>query len=83
MKKYILYLFLVVISNPYEGIDYSQVNTYDVNYCSGQYCPDTGDSSETDWDAIDAEQVEDLEEDLKEEYKEEQPLIFPVDFFKA
>lgn len=34
--KYLVYVFLVVIANPYEDIDYNKINSYDIDqeYCS-------------------------------------------------
>lgn len=67
MKKLILYLFLMVISNPYQGINYNQINVYDVNYCS-DYCYN---QNNDDWDYF-----EDDEEEIEEVDKEDKPLIF-------
>lgn len=85
MKKYLLYLFLIVISNPYEGIDYNKVNVYDVNYCS-DYCYNQNDSNYAYFDD-EEEQVEESRdiEELEDEYRDEfesdkKRYIFPVDF---
>lgn len=72
MKKLILYLFLVVITNPYEGINYNQINSYDVNYCEGYYCPDTG----KDYDYMEEEEIEEIEEELIDL----KPLVLDLDF---
>jgi hypothetical protein len=89
MKKLLLYLFLIVISDPYKDIQYDQINVYDVNYCS-EYCYNQNDSNwnyfeDAEPEEIDEEDREEVEESIKEEFKfeEEKPLIFPVDFFQT
>jgi hypothetical protein len=74
-----LYVFLIVISDPYKGLDYNKVNVYDVNYCSGQCYNQSNDEYEYD----EEEDEEEWEDDIKDEYeKDDKPLIFPVDFWK-
>lgn len=58
----ILICFTVVITNPYEGIDYNEINVYEVNYCVGEYCPDKGSNyAFSDWE-------------IEEEFEEEREL---------
>jgi hypothetical protein len=59
MKTFLLYLFLIVISNPYEGINYNEINSYDVNYCS-DYCYNQNDS-ETYQEFQEEEEVDEFE----------------------
>ena len=65
----ILYLFLVVITNPYEGMNYEKINVYDVNYCN-YYCNnnDSYERSQEDW------------EEIKNILKKDDSFIFDVDF---
>jgi hypothetical protein len=75
--RLLLYIFLVVISNPYEGLDYNKINVYDLNYCSGSYCSDSDPNYYHD--LFREEEEENFEEEEQEE-ENEKPLIFSVDF---
>ena len=72
INKLILYVFLIVISNPYQGIDYDKVNVYDVNYCTN-YCANQNNSS---WDYLEEEEIEQVKWE-----KEDKPLKFDLDFW--
>ncbi|MDD3412625.1 MAG: hypothetical protein PHY47_01365 [Lachnospiraceae bacterium] len=80
--RFLLIVFLLVISDPYKDIDYAAINTYDINY-SNHYQSDGNESYDSDY--LDSEEVEEIEEDVKDEYRyeEQKPLIFPVDFFNS
>lgn len=75
--RLLLYIFLVVISNPYEGIDYNKINVYEVNYCSGNYCPDSDPNYYHD---LFREEEKEIYEEEREEEIEKKPLIFNLDF---
>lgn len=74
MKKSI-FTFLIVISNPYEGLDYNKINVYEVNYCN-YYCPQYQEK-EIYYSSI--------EDELRDEYEDEldRPLIFNLDFWNT
>ena len=69
MARLILIVFLLVISDPYKGINYNQVNVYDVNYCDGYYCPDR-----------DPNYYYDLDKEEENFEEEELPLMLNLDF---
>ena len=73
MKKQLL-VFVLVVTNPYQGLDYNKINVYDVNYCS-DYCYNPDEDYSSYYDTF--------EEDIKEEFEQEdKPLIFDLDFWK-
>lgn len=77
MKIFLFYLFLLVITDPYRGINYNQVNTYQVNYCS-HYCYDQNYKENDHFNRYDED--EDWEDEINEEFRnEEKPLIFDLD----
>ena len=49
MRHWFLFLFLLVITDPYEGIDYEAINVYDLrdnkSYSIKVYGPELGDDS--------------------------------------
>jgi len=69
IRIFILICFLIVITDPYKGLKYNEVNVYDVNYCSGKYCPD----QVIIYDYMEEEEIEEIEE-------EDKPLIINHDF---
>ena len=72
MKKNLLAV-LIVVTDPYSGLDYNKINVYEVNYCN-YYCPEY--QKEERYSSS-------FEDDLKEEYRDEEdrPLIFDLDFW--
>lgn len=80
MKKILLYVFLIVISDPYRGINYNQINVYDVNYCSN-YCYNQNDKDYAYFDNEDVEEIEDdyRDEEDSEDSEDNMPLIFNLD----
>jgi hypothetical protein len=75
-----LYVFLIVITDPYKGINYNEINVYDVNYCS-DYCYN---QNRDDWAYFEEreEEIEELEDEYrdKDHYEEnDKPLIFNLD----
>lgn len=69
-----VFIFLIVVTNPYEGLDYNKLNVYNVNYCN-YYCYKPEEDYTSSFDSF--------EDEIKEEYEdeEEKPLIFDVDFW--
>lgn len=80
--RLLLYIFLVIISNPYEGIDYNKINVYEVNYCRGDYCPDSDPNYYHDlFREEERESDEENDDDFEEEKRiNKKPLIFNLDF---
>lgn len=80
MKIFMFYLFLLVITDPYKGINYNEINVYKVNYCSN-YCDNQNDDNYTYFDEEDEiEEIDEWEYEIKEEYQyEDKPLIFDLD----
>lgn len=79
ISKLLLIIWLVVITNPYEGINYKEINVYDVNYCS-EYCYNQNIHYSDYFE--DEEEVEELEDEYRDEYEDdEKPLIFDLDSF--
>lgn len=76
-KLLFFYLFLLVITDPYRGINYNQINVYEVNYCS-DYCYN---QNNNDWNYFE-EEPEEIEDEYRDEYEEyDKPLIFDLDSF--
>lgn len=71
-----IFVFLIVVTNPYEGLDYNKINVYDVNYCN-YHCYRPEENYNTFYDSI--------EEEIKNEFEDEEdkPLIFDVDFWNT
>lgn len=79
MKILFLYVFLLVITDPYKGLDYKKINVYDVNYCS-DYCYNQNTHYSDYYE--DDEEIEEIEDEDRDEYEEdEKPLIFNLDSF--
>lgn len=84
MKQWLLYVFLIVISDPYQGLDYNKINVYNVNYCS-DYCYNQNVHYSDYFEDDEPEEIEDeWEDDIKDQYsrEEDKPLIFGLDFWK-
>lgn len=69
-----IFAFVLVITNPYEGLDYNKLNVYDVNYCN-YYCYNPKEDYSSFYDSLDEEIRDEFEDE------EEKPLIFDLDFW--
>jgi hypothetical protein len=69
---------MLIVSDPYKGLDYNKINTYETNYCSN-YC----DSQKDDYsDYFEEEEIEELEDEYRDsdDFEENNiPLIFNID----
>ena len=80
LRLLVIYLFVLVITDPYKGINYNEINVYDVNYCS-DYCYN---QNNDDWDYFEEEEIEEIENNIREEYgnEEDKPAPLSLDFWR-
>ena len=78
MKHLLTLLILIVITDPYAGLDYDNINVYHVNYCRGEGCPSKSEDEEQSYYNPYYDDYDSGYENTDKDYY--YPMFFDIDF---